>query len=143
MGVYVGCGWENYGTQRPQMIFLLVFCNRLLYGSIDIVANSMLHHDLYIWLICYQVWMEWKFISMLLLIRSIAFNSSFQVVFTAFFLPTLYPHALSFFTTEGKTAAVSGTLKKIKLLCTAYARANCVQMPKFVSINQCHEYLDQ
>lgn len=47
-----------------------------------------------------------------------------------FLFPISQPQPLSTFTTFGVTAAVKGTRKKIKDLWTAYANANCVQIPK-------------
>ena len=44
-------------------------------------------------------------------------------------LPMFQPQPRSIFTTFGVTAAVKGTLRKMKDLCIAYASASCVQMP--------------
>lgn len=51
---------------------------------------------------------------------------------TAFFgiLPIFHPQLLNVLTILGVTAAVNGTLMKMKLLCIAYANASCVQIPK-------------
>ena len=46
-----------------------------------------------------------------------------------FFLPICQPHDRRILTTLGVTAAVRGTLMKMRLLWMAYARASCVTRP--------------
>lgn len=46
-----------------------------------------------------------------------------------FFLPICQPHDRRTLTTLGVTAAVRGTLRKMRLLWMAYARASCVTRP--------------
>ena len=49
--------------------------------------------------------------------------------FLDFRLPIFQPQRRRDLTILGVTAAVSGTLKKMKLLCMAYASASCVHIP--------------
>lgn len=46
-----------------------------------------------------------------------------------FFLPICHPHDRRTLTTLGVTAAVRGTLRKMRLLWMAYASASCVTRP--------------